>query len=116
MKRLLTFVASTFLASMGFSQSQQFEIVKIGSEYSQGLILETMQKTDLCGMINPSQSYIIKLNDGAEVKIKSANETIGTYSSECVRATDVIEQEVNWFIKGDAILIKSVNTKTIKKS
>lgn len=116
MKKLLLLVSTTFFMVLVYSQEIQYEITKVGTEYSQSLIEETMQKTDFCGMINPSESYKIILNDGSEVKIKSANELNESVSIECVRSTDIIEENVTWLIKGDAILIKSVNSKTIKKS
>lgn len=104
------------LSTTSYGQTSKFEIVKVGNQYSQNTLIETLSKVDFCGMINPTESYFIVLDDGAEVRVKSADELQSEVVPSCVRGFNLVEEGINWSIKGDSILMKSATTKNIKKS
>lgn len=117
MKRLLlnAFFFGLF-STTSYGQSSAFEIIKVGNQYSQSILNETMSKVDFCGMINPSESYLIVFDDGSEVKVKSAIELQTEVVPTCIREINIVEEGINWSIKGNSILMKSTTTKNIKKS
>jgi len=93
-----------------------FEIQTPGNNYPEKEINEVFNGVDYCGMINPSQSYVIKLDDGAEIKVLSHMDIISkgeTVSFDCVRAENYFDS-CSWSIK-EGILMKIVESKTVKK-
>jgi|GEM_PF-1224126 len=89
-----------------FSQDFSYEIIKTGNVYSNSLLTESFAKANFCGRINPNNSYVIKFDDGAEVKLFSANESKVIEKAECVRTIDVNEEANTWSISANGTLLK----------
>ena len=105
-----------FLPAMSFGQDYSYEVVKTGNKYSLDILNSAFSKAIFCGRINPSASYTIKFDDGAEVKILSAVESDISEKSECVRLNDVDESGITWSISANGILLKQNSVKPSKKS
>jgi len=97
-----------------FSQDYNFEVVKTGNKYSLEVLNSAFLNAKFCGRINPSVSYTIKFEDGAEVKILSARESIISEKSECVREMDLDESSYTWSISGNGTLLKLHSVKPSK--
>ena len=109
-------IAGIFISKSLVLLSQQpvYEILKKGTKYSSQEIKETFKHSDFCGLINPTEDYTIKFDDGTEVKIYSAQSS-NSIDPECVRPENIMEVDVVWFIK-EGNLLKAVNIKSNKKS
>jgi len=99
-----------------FGQEYKFEVLKTGTKYTSNFLNASFTKAEFCGRINPTQSYTIKFDDGAEVKILSAVESDISEKSECVRSNDVDESGITWSISANGILLKQNSVKPSKKS
>jgi hypothetical protein len=97
-----------------FGQEYQFEVVKTGTKYPAEFLNTSFVKANFCGRINPTQSYTIKFDDGAEVKVFSATESTISEKSGCVRSTDVDESGITWSISTNGTLLKQNATKPAK--
>ena len=97
-----------------FGQEYQFEVVKTGTKYTSEFLNTSFVKAIFCGRINPSQSYTIKFDDGAEVKVFSAAESTISEKSDCVRSKDLDESEIIWSITANGTLLKQHSTKPSK--
>jgi|LauGreDrversion4_2_1035121.scaffolds.fasta_scaffold05467_2 hypothetical protein len=103
-----------FLPAMSFGQDYSYEVVKTGNKYSLDILNSAFSKAKFCGRINPSASYMIKFDDGAEVKILSASESMVSEKSECVREKDVDESIYTWSISANGTIIKLQSVKPSK--
>lgn len=99
-----------------FGQEGQFEVVKTGTKYTSEFLNASFIKADFCGRINPNESYTIKFDDGAEVKVFSAAESAISEKSDCVRLNDKDESGITWSISVSGTLLKQNSIKPSKKS
>ena len=109
---LLSLLLST--PSILFCQDYSYEVVKTGNNYSLEILKSVFSKANFCGRINPSTTYTIKFDDGAEVKIHSASESVISEKSECVRAKDLDESAYMWSISANGTLLKLHTVKPSK--
>lgn len=103
-----------FLPAMSFGQDYSYEVVKTGNKYSLDILNSAFSKANFCGRINPLTSYTITFDDGAEVKIHSATESVISEKSECVRAKDLDESANMWSISANGTLLKLHTVKPSK--
>ncbi len=97
-----------------FCQDYGYDVLKTGNKYSLDILNSAFSKANFCGRINPTTSYTIKFDDGAEVKILSASESIISEKSECVRAKDLDESAYMWSISANGTLLKLHTVKPSK--
>jgi hypothetical protein len=103
-----------FFPAFLYSQDFSYEVLKTGNVYSSSLLNEAFAKANFCGRINPNASYVIKFDDGAEVKIVSAAESKISEKAECVRLNDVDESSFVWSVSSNGTLLKLHTKKPAK--
>ena len=107
---LLSAIALT-IAQFSFGQ-KIFSVEEVGSKYTQNQILYALEAANWCGYVNPSESYLIKFDDGATVRISSFQEIDMegvSFDSSCVREKNIQERETTvWSISNNNVLRKGV--------
>ena len=107
---LLSAIALT-IAQFSFGQ-KIFSVEEVGSKYTQNQILYALEDANWCGYVNPTESYLIKFDDGSTVRISSFQEidTEGvSFDSSCVREKNIQERDTTvWSISSNNVLRKGV--------
>lgn len=101
------------LWSLLLSAQSSFEIISIGSHYTENQIMSAFSNADFCGSFYTSKRNRIELNDGSIVELKSKNELIQSsqvVAEECFLSDDSIYYKATWSIGENGFLIKAFNT------
>lgn len=120
MKTTLLFFVAVLTAATTFSYGQEmYSIEKKGSKYSQDQINEAFHDANFCGLVNPSEKYVINFDDGTSVSIKSfkdlSQEKI-SFEEGCVRTTDFQDGNgIVWLISAKNTLLKTQTSNPVKK-
>ena len=107
---LLSAIALT-IAQFSFGQ-KIFSVEEVGSKYTQNQILYALEAANWCGYVNPTESYLIKFDDGSTVRISSFQEIEMegvSFDYSCVREKNIQERETTvWSISNNNVLRKGV--------
>jgi hypothetical protein len=104
-------ILSTFfimLSLIALTQSN-FEIKKIGDQYSTEQITSVFNSVDFCGSYFETKRNLITLNDGSEIELKSKSEldAIGIIlETNCFLNDSVVYHSAIWSINDSNMLMK----------
>lgn len=116
MKQIL--LLFTFLFTLlGFSQEEKsnFEILKVGSKYSQELIQKAFSTADLCGCYLISKNHDIVLDDGSIVRLYPKRAVTTTkLNNECFVNDNTNFSHISWSISSSAIIVKGYEVRPNK--
>ena len=73
-KTIITAFLILFFLNQSFSQSQNFEVKKMGKKYSEIQLVTALSNADWCGYFHENSRYIITFDDGASVELLSKKE------------------------------------------
>ena len=105
-----TILSSFFimLSLIALTQSN-FEIKKIGDQYSTEQITSVFNSVDFCGSYFETKRNLITLNDGSEIELKSKSEldAIGIIlETNCFLNDSVVYHSATWSINDSNMLMK----------
>ena len=111
MKKII--LSSFFMMICIFAKSQSnFEIKKIGDQYTSAQITTVFNSADFCGSYYQSKRNLITLNDGSEIELKSKSELIAlgiNISDNCFLDDSTPYHSAIWSISNTNKLMKGSN-------
>jgi hypothetical protein len=111
MQRLFIFA---FLLISSITRAQEkFEIQNTGTKYSTEQIAAAFKNADFCGSFYNTKRNIIKLDDGAEVALKSGVELEQEglkLDSSCLLSDDITFYDYSWGIASNGFITKAFNS------
>lgn len=110
---LLIFLFTCFT----FSQKKKanYEILKIGTKYSQELVLKAFSSADLCGSYLLTKNNDIVFDDGTVVRLYPKNQLNSSFlNKDCFQLDNTDFSHLVWSISSSAIIIKGYQARPNK--
>lgn len=108
MKRLLLTSAMMLLVFCAFSQNT-FEIIKVGTSYTEEQITNALLQADMCGSYFQTKRNTLEFNDGTIVEMKSKTELVEEkiqLPESCFLSDETVYYKAIWSIAENNLLLK----------
>ncbi len=108
MKRLLLTSAMMLLVFCAFSQ-KTFEIIKVGTSYTEEQITNALLQADMCGSYFQTKRNTLEFNDGTIVEMKSKTELVEEkiqLPESCFLSDETVYYKAIWSIAENNLLLK----------
>jgi len=116
MKTIFIVIFLYLSTCLAFSQSSFFSISKLGSNYTESQLLESITKADWCGYYHITDRYQIMFDDGAIVELFSKKE-LGelTLNNACFQNENNKDNGI-YKIHESGILIRMLSARNTSKN